>query len=63
MSAVGSRDGREVVRALEDLRAKTAIERDSRRALFPQGEVAAARLAAEILRLHRRQIGIGRRTG
>ena len=29
MSAVGSRDGREVVRALEDLRAKTAIERDS----------------------------------
>jgi 3-polyprenyl-4-hydroxybenzoate decarboxylase len=29
MAAVGSRDGREVVRALEDLRANTAIERDA----------------------------------
>ena len=29
MSAVGSRDGREVVRALEELRAKVALERDA----------------------------------
>jgi UbiD family decarboxylase len=29
MAAVGSRDGREIVRTLEDLRAKTAIERDA----------------------------------
>jgi UbiD family decarboxylase len=29
MSAVGSRDGREVVRALEDLRAKAALDRDA----------------------------------
>ncbi len=29
MSAVGSRDGREVVRTLEDLKAKVAIERDT----------------------------------
>jgi 2,5-furandicarboxylate decarboxylase 1 len=29
MSAVGSRDGRDIVRALEDLRAKTPIERDT----------------------------------
>jgi 2,5-furandicarboxylate decarboxylase 1 len=28
MSAVGSRDGREIVRALEGLRAKKALERD-----------------------------------
>ena len=33
MSAVGSRDGREVVRALEDLKAKTAIERDTKGAI------------------------------
>ncbi len=29
MSAVGSRDGREIVRALEELRAKAALERDA----------------------------------
>ncbi len=29
MSAVGSRDGREIVRALEALRAKAALERDA----------------------------------
>jgi 2,5-furandicarboxylate decarboxylase 1 len=29
MSAVGSRDGREIVRALEALRAEAALERDS----------------------------------
>ena len=29
MSATGSRDGREIVRALEALRAKAALERDS----------------------------------
>ena len=28
MGAVGSRDGREIVRALEGLRAKNALERD-----------------------------------
>jgi hypothetical protein len=28
MSAIGSRDGRDVVRTLEDLRAKASIERD-----------------------------------
>jgi hypothetical protein len=28
MSAVGSRDGREIVRALEALRAKAVLERD-----------------------------------
>jgi len=36
MSAVGSRDGREIVRALEDLRAKTTIERDSEGRYFIQ---------------------------
>ena len=60
MSAVGSRDGREIVRALEDLRAKTAIERDSEGRYSSRGS-SGARLALEILRLHRRQIGIGRR--
>jgi hypothetical protein len=29
MSAVGSRDGREIVRALEGLRAKAVLERDT----------------------------------
>ena len=29
MSAVGSRDGREIVRTLEALRAKAALERDA----------------------------------
>ena len=34
MSAVGSRDGREIVRALEGLRAKVAIERDAEGCYF-----------------------------
>ena len=38
MSAVGSRDGREIVRALEDLRAKTTIERDSEGRYFFKGK-------------------------
>jgi hypothetical protein len=29
MSAVGSRDGREIVRALEELRGRATIERDA----------------------------------
>ena len=43
MSAVGSRDGREIVRALEDLRAKTALDRDAEGRYFLKGEVTAIR--------------------
>jgi 2,5-furandicarboxylate decarboxylase 1 len=38
MSAVGSRDGREIVRALEDMKAKTAIERDSEGRYYLKGK-------------------------
>jgi hypothetical protein len=38
MSAVGSRDGREVVRALEDLRAKATVERDGEGRYFLKGK-------------------------
>jgi UbiD family decarboxylase len=38
MAAVGSRDGREIVRALEDLRAKATIERDAEGRYFFKGK-------------------------
>ena len=57
MSAVGSRDGREVVRALEDLQGEDRDRARQRRALFHQGRSSGPRLAAEIPRLDRRQSG------
>ena len=38
MSAVGSRDGREIVRALEDLKATITIERDSEGRYFTKAK-------------------------
>ena len=51
MSAVGSRDGREIVRALEDLRAKATLERDSEGRYFLKGNNATAKSS-----LHRWQV-------
>jgi 2,5-furandicarboxylate decarboxylase 1 len=38
MSAVGSRDGREIVRALEGLRAKAVLERDTEGRYFVKSQ-------------------------